>query len=382
MPKKGYVMLSGGVDSSVASFLLQQQGYQVYCIYMKCWSLDQLDRLGLSRELYACNWEDDLMDARSVAKKIGADFEVWDFQDEYLDNVVDYMIREYKNGRTPNPDVMCNSTIKFGIFYERAISVGADFVASGHYARMGQFKDHKAIFRGVYPAKDQSYFLWKIKKDQLDKIIFPIGDFKTKQELRSKALSQSLITANKKDSQGLCFVGKTPLRELLIQKIGKKPGYILQDKVFEGDVTKKDKVFNYNAQTFKVLGNHSGAFVYTIGQREKLGLSGGPWFVSRIDIDKNLVFVVHGDKKDQLETNKLKLIDLNYQVGYDYWPKDNLSAQIRYHGEVVECSVNKLENQDLVVNFKNRVKAASKGQSVVFYHQDIMLGGGVIQQVF
>jgi tRNA-specific 2-thiouridylase len=300
------------------------------------------------------------------------------------------MLQEYIQGNTPNPDVMCNSEIKFGAFYKYV----QDFVATGHYARKLNFRDsnYKAkkefleiedfdfIARSKDKKKDQSYFLWKLKKDQLAKILFPAGEFNSKMELREYAKTRDLITANKKDSQGLCFIGKTPLRNLLATKFGLQTGKIL------------------DLNTNLVIGEHPGAFLYTIGQREKLGLSGGPWFVAKIDIKENLVYVVHNDQKEKLNKNQLKINSINLQVPNSFLQliseKENqkyflkILSQARYHGEICEIKIN-LEDlleanydpkKSVLVEFLNFVKSPAVGQSLVFYFDEIMLGGGVISE--
>ena len=368
---KVFVMLSGGVDSSVAASKLQEAGYDLVGVYMKCWSKEQLDKLGVDQSLYACEWEDDLMDAKTVAGKLGIPFEVWDFQKEYLERVVNYMLSEYKIGRTPNPDVMCNSTIKFGIFFETAMAHGADFVATGHYSKMGRNLEvdlglkkqpvTHIIQRGNDTKKDQSYFLWKIKSEEIKQVLFPVGEFASKAELRKYASQKGLITASKKDSQGLCFVGKTPLRELLIETIGDKKGVIVD-------------------QQNQVLGEHPGAHLYTIGQREKLNLSGGPWYVTKIDIQNNVVTVTHGNNTKPLFSKKLAASNLNWFIPQEALKEGlelKLQAQIRYHQEPKTCIV-KIKDGFVEVIFDEEIKAISAGQSIVFYDGENMVGGGVI----
>lgn len=368
---KVFVMLSGGVDSSVAASVLQEKGYDLVGVYMKCWSKEQLIKLKVDEDLYACQWEDDLLDAQTVAAKLQIPFEVWDFEEEYLQRVVNYMLSEYKNGRTPNPDVMCNSTIKFGIFFEKAIGLGADFVATGHYAKMGnniqiELNSGKAFCSNIIQTandsnKDQSYFLWRIKPEQLKRVLFPVGEFATKAEVREYASKKGLITASKKDSQGLCFVGKTPLRELLIQTIGDKKGVIVD-------------------QQGQVLGSHPGAHLYTIGQREKLNLSGGPWYVTKIDIASNTVTVTHGENLKPLYAQKLTASELNWFLPEDFLRLGlelKLKAQIRYHQQPKDCTVRILDNKVEVI-FDQEIKAISAGQSIVFYAENNLVGGGVI----
>lgn len=404
MPKV-FLMLSGGVDSSVAALMLKNQGFEVVGIFMKCWSMEQLKKLGLSEDLYACNWEDDQEDARLVAKKLDITFLIWDLEEEYRSKIIDYMIDEYKNGRTPNPDVMCNSLIKFGVFYDKALQEKADFVATGHYARSLEFGDYLVRFEnnsknfndsnfihkkdlsklpkydlkarilgiGLDLEKDQTYFLWKINPSKLSRILLPIGKFETKAKVRQKAQEFGLINANKKDSQGLCFVGKTPLRELLKQTIGQKSGNIVEEN------------------SGKILGKHEGAFLYTIGQRQQLGLSGGPWFVTKIEVKENLVYVTSNQNQQTLYSKKLVLDNCNWQISNILLEKtsqnlqtllDNLTikAQIRYHQNYQECLIKTLDLETAEVEFLKPVKAAALGQSVVFYTEEIMLGGGIIKQ--
>jgi tRNA-specific 2-thiouridylase len=360
---KVFVMMSGGVDSSVAVAKLVDQGYDVRGVFMRCWSLKQLENLGVSSDLYGCFWEDDAQDAQLVAKKLGIPFEIWDFEDVYRQKVVEYMLHEYRIGKTPNPDVMCNSTVKFGVFYQRAIELGADFVATGHYARVVnniELSDLPIIARGKDENKDQSYFLWGVKTFQISKILFPVGEFETKSEVRAFAEEKDLITAKKPDSQGLCFIGQTPLRELLLQTLGKKQGNIVD---LDG----------------KVLGLHEGAYLYTIGQREKLGLSGGPWFVAEIKIDTNEVVVAHQHQQQSIFSQSCNVKNVNWQVEFDRLLESGLEiqAQIRYRQTPEKCKII-VEGENLKVEFENPIRAVSKGQSIVFYSDDLMLGGGVI----
>ncbi len=357
--KTVYMMMSGGVDSSVAAACLLEQEYNIVGVFMKCWSLQSLESIGASKELYGCFWEEDSNDARLVADKLGIPFYVWDFEIEYKQGVVDYMIREYKNGRTPNPDVMCNSVIKFGIFYEKAMKLGADYVATGHYARVVEEKGEYVIKRGKDIKKDQSYFVWRIQKHQLPQVLMPIGEFTSKMEVREKAEELGLITARKPDSQGLCFIGETPVKELLLQTIGEKEGDIIDVKG-------------------KKLGSHSGAFQYTIGQRHQLGLSGGPWFVVNIDIELNLVTVAHESESDVLLKNQLVAADLN--IFHDLIDDEiyHFQAQVRYRQVAQECEVVKRGDR-LFVTFTEPVRAISKGQSVVIYDESCIVCAGVIQ---
>jgi tRNA-uridine 2-sulfurtransferase len=349
-----YMMMSGGVDSSVAAAVLKNQGYEVIGVFIKCWSVESLEQMGASSDLYGCFWEEDSTDARLVADALDIPFYVWDFETEYKQGVLDYMIREYREGRTPNPDVMCNSTIKFGIFYEKAMQLGADFVATGHYAR----SHNGRLYRGKDEKKDQSYFVWRIRKEQLDHILMPIGEFETKAEVRELAEKYNLLTAHKPDSQGLCFIGETPVRQLLLQTLGEKEGQIV-------DVHGK------------VLGQHRGAFQYTIGQRHQLGLPGGPWFVQSIDVDKNIVVVAHESEEKLLFSDALCAKDVNYIRELDEGVEYPLMAQIRYRQSAQSCTV-KRQGGDLMIRFDEPIRAISKGQSVVMYDGDELVAGGVI----
>jgi len=330
--KKVFIMMSGGVDSSVAAADLVEQGYDVVGVFIKSWSIQQLESLGVSKDLYDCYWKKDSEDARKIAKILGISFYVWNLEEEYKQGVVDYMIYEYKRGRTPNPDVMCNSVIKFGIFYKKAMSIGADYVATGHYCRTISDKKRSAttkdfyssenfILRGLDRNKDQTYFLNRISSEVVPNILFPVGEYDSKGELRQRAVNLNLPTANKPDSQGICFIGQTPLRDILLKVIGKKDGDIIDTNG-------------------SVLGKHPGAFLYTIGQRNKLGLSGGPWFVLSIDIESNTVIVTHQDNAKKLYSNTLEAQDVNWLVKIaDNITEFKCTAQIRYRQEGVECVV-------------------------------------------
>jgi len=359
--KKVYVMLSGGVDSSVAAADLRDAGYEVHGVFMQCWSEKQLSKLGLDPADYACAWEEDSADAALVAQKLGISFAVWDFQEEYLQNVVQYMVSEYAIGKTPNPDVMCNSTIKFGVFYDRALAAGADFVATGHYARSVMAEDgSRELWRGKDTDKDQSYFLWRIGHTQLQHSLFPIGEYLTKSDVRAHATKLGLITASKPDSQGICFIGDTPLREILLKVLGSKPGDIV-------DIDDKK------------LGSHLGAFLYTIGQREGLGMGGGPWFVQSINIEKNRVVVVHDTQKSKLDSLTLVAHSPNWLLpDYASRLEFTATAQIRYRQRAENCIVTQ-KNNLLHVTFEKPVHAITTGQSLVLYIDNQVIGGAIIQ---
>lgn len=358
MPSQVFVMMSGGVDSSVAAARLVQQGYAVRGIFMRCWSLQMLQSMGLSDDLYGCSWEDDLQDASLVAKTLQIPFETWNFEQEYKQQIVDYMLRSYQQGLTPNPDVMCNGAIKFGLFYQQAMALGADYVATGHYASVWQGQQ---IWRSLDRSKDQSYFLWQIRPAQIPHILFPIGEFASKNQVRAMAARLGLGTADKPDSQGLCFIGHTPLREMLLQTFGRQPGPIV------------------DIQTGQTLGQHPGAFLYTIGQRQKLGLSGGPWFVSKIDVPANIVYVTHGQRDTALYTTEILCQQTNWLVTPSCQTFE-CEAQIRYRQTAQKCRVQILPEASAAVKFAQPVRAAAAGQSIVFYKGRVLLGGGVIAQ--
>lgn len=369
--KKIKILLSGGVDSSVAALQLKMQGYEVSGVYLKCWSQTQLKALGLPDRLYACNWEDDLIDAETVSKKIGIDFKVIDLQNQYRKNVIAYMINQYRSGQTPNPDVMCNSTIKFGVFADQFFDPKTELLASGHYARQSILKKtnssqtRSVILRAKDLNKDQTYFLWKIRSKFLEYLRLPVGEFNSKSELRKFAKEQGLITAEKKDSQGLCFVGKTPLRELLLEAIGSQPGDIVDSRG-------------------KILGKHPGAFLYTIGQREKLGLAGGPWYVYKTDLINNLVYVLHQNQKSRLNSTRVEIEQTNWFINPQEFEDFNLlkfQAQVRYRQLPTDCSLIKTADGKFLVEFKKPVPAPTPGQSLVLYSDEILIGGGVISKI-
>ncbi len=340
--------MSGGVDSSVAALLLTQKGYDVVGVYMKGWSLT------------GCA-EEDATDARRVASKLGIPFYIFDFEDEYKKTVVDYMISGYAKGETPNPDVMCNREIKFGLFLKKALALGADYIATGHYVRrigdkLVQAKDLN---------KDQSYFLWTLAQEQLKHCLFPIGDY-IKPQVRALAKKFDLPTAEKPDSQGVCFIGEINVAEFLKERLGKNPGPI--------------KTLNE-----KTIGSHDGAVFYTIGQRRGIGIKGSLpseqgkiYYVSAKDLKTNTIFVTEG-KDENLFANKLMVKNINWISGKQ--PKLSLKcfARIRYRQPLQKSTIEKVVGDKLFVTFSEPQRAITPGQSAVFYTKDgTMLGGGVI----
>ncbi len=374
MKTKVYLMLSGGVDSSVAAYQLKQNpDYEVYGVFMKCWSLTKLREKGFEDSVYACNWEEDLIDAKMIAEKLDIPFQVWDFEDHYSDKVIDYMIEEYSKGRTPNPDVMCNSVVKFGVFYDKAMSEGADYVATGHYAKIVNIEGQSYIAKALDEIKDQSYFLWKIQKSRLNKTLLPIGEIKNKQEVRKIAQEQQLLTANKKDSQGLCFVGKSSLKDMLTQRLGVRPGKIVTNNIDKASnaikINNKQKQEIINTG-YITIGTHQGAYQYTIGQRDNLYLSGGPWYVASIDVNLNIVYVVHNDVKESMNVKQFAIEGINQFQPINKTRTYNCIT--RYNQTPINCKV--IDNQV----YLEESTTIAKGQSFVCYDQDVMILGAII----
>jgi tRNA-specific 2-thiouridylase len=347
-----YVAMSGGVDSSVAAALLKKQGYDVTGVFFKPW---------LSKDGRAfCNWQEDKRDAARVAAKLGIKFKVWDFSKEYGNKVTKYTISSYRGGITPNPDVMCNKEIKFGLFLKKALAKGTDYIATGHYARLRGNKDLK-LLKGVDKNKDQSYFLWTLTQKQLKHCLFPIGDY-TKPEVRKLAKRFGLHTHAKKDSQGVCFVGQLDVKEFLKGYIKPRAGEI---KLLE---------------TGKIIGRHDGAYYYTIGQRHGLDIKtgGGPYFVADKDIKRNIIYVTTDEKK--LASGAAKIKKISWTGRQPVLPA-KVGVKIRYRSESITAEISKSAKPGvLIVKFKKPARAVTPGQSAVFYRGEIVLGGGVIMQ--
>lgn len=343
--KKVFVGMSGGVDSSLTASLLIEQGYHVTGVYMKNWTQDLP---GMK-----CPWADDLADAKRVAVQLNIDLLVFDFQKEYKQKVVDYMIDEYKLGRTPNPDIMCNQEVKFKLFLELSLQKGADFIATGHYART---KDGK-LLTAKDSLKDQTYFLYRIDSKALEKTIFPLGEY-TKKEVRKMAEDRGLYTANKKDSVGICFVGKVGIRDFLSQYVKEKAGEII------------DK------QTGKIIGSHDGALFYTIGQRHGLEIGGGlPYYVVGKDVNKNEVYVSTKLNSSELWLKEIKLINTHW---INEIPKNGrYNIRVRHRAPLVEASLDISENHTIIKPIEPQ-RAVTSGQSVVIYKSNQCLGGGVV----
>lgn len=342
MAKKVYVGMSGGVDSSVTAALLKQQGYDVTGIYMKNWSQDLPG--------FVCPWKEDFQDAKRVAVQLGIDFKMYDFEKEYRQKVVDYMVGEYQAGRTPNPDIMCNQEVKFKLFLEAALEDGADLIATGHYARI----EGGQLFAGVDRQKDQTYFLYRVTEDALRKSLMPIGEME-KSEVRKIATKLQLATAQKKDSQGICFVGKVGIKEFLLHELGPQPAGPIVD------------------QHGKTIGEHDGAIFYTIGQRHGLNVGGGlPYYVSRKDMKTNTIYVTTNLDDDNLWTKEVELQDTHW-INQAPIETQEYQARLRYRGPLVPC---RLTGSKLILSEAQRGIAA--GQSAVIYDGDRVLGGGII----
>jgi tRNA-specific 2-thiouridylase len=341
MAKKVYVGMSGGVDSSVTAALLKEQGYAVTGVYMKNWSQDLPG--------FTCPWKEDYQDAKRVATQLGIDFKMYDFEKEYRSRVVDYMLDGYKAGITPNPDIMCNQEVKFKLFLETALADGADLIATGHYARI---KDGQ-LLTGLDPNKDQSYFLYRVTSEALQKSLMPIGEYK-KPEVRQLARKFGLATAEKKDSQGICFVGKVGIREFLEQFVETEPGDILD-------------------QNGVKIGQHDGALFYTIGQRHGLDVGGGlPYYVVGKDMDKNEVYVTTDLNDKHLWRRELQLTSLHFIDGK---PKPgNYQVRTRYRAPLVRGTL----GSGGKLTLHEDVRAVTPGQSAVLYDGDLCVGGGIV----
>ena len=387
MSQKVYVGMSGGVDSSVTAALLKEQGYEVTGVYMKNWSQDIPG--------FVCPWKEDYQDAKRVAVQLGLDFKLYDFETEYRHKVVDYMVREYQAGRTPNPDIMCNQEVKFKLFLETALEDGADLIATGHYARIirgtkhearsttesqqkgqraysrhsehseesqiqmlrsTQHDDKVALQTGLDKNKDQSYFLYRVTEGALRRSLMPIGDLE-KPAVRTLAKKLGLATAEKKDSQGICFVGKVGIKEFLLNELGPQPHGPIVD------------------QAGREIGEHDGALFYTIGQRHGLNVGGGlPYYVTHKDMETNTVHVTTNLDDAELWTKEMRLQDIHWiNPAERRTPNAVLAARLRYRGPLIKCE---LKNDILTLEEPQHGLAA--GQSAVLYDGDHVLGGGIV----
>jgi len=393
--KRVVVGLSGGVDSSVTAFLLKEQGYDVIGLFMKNWHDDSVT---ISNE---CPWLEDSNDAMLVAEKLGIPFQTVDLSEAYKERIVDYMFNEYERGRTPNPDVLCNREIKFDVFMKIALELGADYVATGHYCRKGSFeKEGKTIYQllaGKDDNKDQSYFLCQLSQEQLSKTLFPIGELQ-KPEVRQIAAEQDLITAKKRDSQGLCFIGKVKLPDFLQQQLKPKEGVIVEipdsysaysEKTpsfssVEEQLTYEARKIEYHVADGNIVGKHQGAHYFTNGQRKGLGVGGTiePLYVINTDVVENVIYTGQGNSHPGLYKKALFVIeDEVHWVREDLKLKNgeslNVMARIRYRQALQKASMHKV-NDGLYVAFEASQSAITEGQFVAWYLEDELVGSGVI----
>lgn len=359
--KKVIVGMSGGVDSSVSAYLLMQQGYQVEGLFMKNWEEDDTEEY--------CAAAQDLADAQAVCDKLGIELHSVNFAAEYWDNVFEYFLEEYKAGRTPNPDIMCNKEIKFKAFLEFAAeALGADYIATGHYVRRhevgnGQFE----MLRGLDNNKDQSYFLYTLGSEHVGQTLFPVGELE-KPEVRRIAEEQGLITADKKDSTGICFIGERKFTDFLSKYLPAQPGNI---ETTEGDV----------------IGTHQGLMYHTLGQRKGLGIGGmkesgdEPWYVVDKDLERNVLIVGQGAKHPRLFSNGLVANQLHWVDRQGPADGSKITVKTRYRQQDIPCTLKVLDNGDLQVMFDEPVSSVTPGQSAVFYDGEVCLGGGIIDSV-
>jgi len=353
MKNKVFVAISGGVDSAVTAALLKQQGYDVTGVFMKNWS--SID-FGISDE---CPWEKDLEDTINICKALNIKHKTYNFEKEYRKYILENFFDEYKRGNTPNPDVLCNKYIKFDSFLKKALSEGADLIATGHYSKTIDGK----LFKAEDTKKDQTYFLHQLSKEQLGKCLFPLGDL-TKEKVRELAKGFDLPVAEKKDSQGLCFIGKVDIRDFLKSRLKEKTGKIV------------------NIETGEIVGEHKGIWFYTNGQRQGIGIGGRkkPYFVAGKDVKNNILYVAEGKKNIHLWKNKIQFKNIHLIDSDATLPSKNLTGTIRYRSPDTPIKIEKQENS-YFVKFKKKQWAPATGQSLVIFNKNECLGGGIIAKV-
>jgi len=393
--KKVIIGLSGGVDSSVSALLLKQQGYEVIGLFMKNWHDESVT---ISDE---CPWLDDSNDAMLIAEKLEIPFQTVDLSKEYHSRIIDYMFNEYENGRTPNPDVLCNREIKFDIFLEIALNLGADYIATGHYCQVNKInKDDKEIYRllaGADEKKDQSYFLCQLNQKQLSKAIFPIGHL-TKSDVRDIAKKNDLITADKKDSQGLCFVGKVKLPDFLKQRLTPKKGKVIKidselvkKEIDLNEVKSKEKelellsaAFSFSPDDGEEIGEHNGAYYYTVGQRKGLNIGGfsEPLFVLETDVSKNIIYVGMGESHPALfkralfvSSNEIHWIREDLKINENQTM--NIIFRIRYRQPLQSGTIYRFK-KGLYILFDKPISSVTSGQFVSWYIDNELIGSGII----
>ncbi|MCD7807735.1 MAG: tRNA 2-thiouridine(34) synthase MnmA [Erysipelotrichaceae bacterium] len=366
--KRVVLGLSGGVDSAVAAYVLKKQGYEVIGVFMRNWdsSLNN-DILGNpNNDADICPQEQDYNDAKKVAEHLGIELRRVDFIKEYWDYVFTYFLDEYAKGRTPNPDILCNKHIKFKAFLDYAKSIDADYIATGHYARVEHHENNDSIMlRGIDNNKDQTYFLCQLNQMQLQSSLFPIGDM-TKPEVRQLAEDLNIPVAHKKDSTGICFIGERDFREFLKNYIPAKSGKMV------------------NIATQEVVGEHQGIMYYTIGQRKGLNI-GGPgeaWFVVGKEYENNILYVCQGDSNQWLMSEGALITDVNWIPSIKPDNDYDCSAKFRYRQKDNDVSIRFVDDNTIYVTFKKPVKAVTPGQAAVFYQGDVCLGGGTIDKVY
>ena len=352
---KVVVGISGGVDSSVAALLLKEQGYDVVGIFMKNW--DDTDENGV------CTAEEDFEDAVAIANQIGIPYYSINFEKEYYDRVFTYFLDEYKKGRTPNPDIMCNKEIKFKAFLDYAKNLGADYVATGHYARVDRSGDETLMLRGLDSNKDQTYFLSQLSQDQIKDVLFPVGEL-DKSEVRKIAKKHNLATADKKDSTGICFIGERDFNEFLSNYLPAQPGNIVDTNG-------------------KIMGNHDGLMYHTIGQRRGLGIGGEgeAWFVCGKDLDKNELIVCQGSSNPLLFSNKLYASEFSTVTDKKIPSEFDCTAKFRYRQKDINAHVKVLDDNHIEVTYDD-TKAVTPGQAAVFYMDEVCVGSAIIDEVY
>ncbi|GKX61951.1 tRNA-specific 2-thiouridylase MnmA [Pragia fontium] len=357
--KKVIVGMSGGVDSSVSAYLLQQQGYQVAGLFMKNWEEDDSDEY--------CSAATDLADAQAVCDKLGIELHTINFSAEYWDNVFEHFLAEYKSGRTPNPDILCNKEIKFKAFLEFAAEdLGADYIATGHYVRRQDVNGKSRLLRGVDNNKDQSYFLYTLSHEQVAQSLFPVGELE-KPEVRRIAEQLDLVTAKKKDSTGICFIGERKFKDFLARYLPAQPGHIV---TVDGET----------------IGQHQGLMYHTLGQRKGLGIGGlkdggeDPWYVVDKDLVNNRLIVAQGHDHPSLFSNGLIAQQLHWVDRNTVTETFRCTVKTRYRQQDIPCTVIPHGADRIEVRFDEPVAAVTPGQSAVFYQGDVCLGGGVIEE--
>lgn len=350
MRNKVFVAISGGVDSAVSAKILQEKGYEVTGVFMKNWS-DQNHGIG-----HECPWQKDLEDTVKICKTLGITHKTYNFEKEYRKHILENFFEEYKKGNTPNPDVLCNKYIKFDSFLKKALGQGADYIATGHYSKT----ENGRLFKAKDKNKDQTYFLHRLTKSQLKKSIFPLGNL-TKEEVRELAQKYKLPVAKKKDSQGLCFIGKIDVQEFIKNTLKEKEGEII------------------DLDQNKVVGKHNGIWFYTIGQRHgiKIGGTKEPYFVAKKDTEKNVLYVVQGRNHPELYKKTLEVADLHLINPKYKFKKTNFTATIRYRSKDTPVKL-EFENKKAILKFEIAQWAPALGQSLVFFNKNECLGGGFI----